>query len=261
MIFISYTSIDEAIVEPIAQKIETVFGKENIFFDKWSIQPGDGIIEKMNEGLKNCKFFFFFISKNSLEREMVKLEWQNAIMKMANKKGLKFIPVKIDNCIIPDILLQNLYIDYYGQGQDLCVRQMIDVIKGDNTYRPTYWKYENVRGYVTYGVNELIIEFRAENYLEPISRYLILIENEKDDVEYKCISDSMFYNNFINDFKLNNGTMFNAIYIGVDRGTAPGFPLTVKLTQKNDKPIKLKILMHSVKQDEYKSIPFTYINQ
>ena len=60
MIFISYTGIDETIVEPIAQKIETVFGKENIFFDKWSIQPGDGIIEKMNEGLEKCKFFFFF---------------------------------------------------------------------------------------------------------------------------------------------------------------------------------------------------------
>ena len=78
MIFISHTAKDKAIVEPIALRLAQVYGQNNVFYDSWSIQPGDGIIDKMNEGLTNCKFFFFFVSKNSLQSNMVKLEWQNA---------------------------------------------------------------------------------------------------------------------------------------------------------------------------------------
>lgn len=56
-----------------------IFGQENVFYDSWSIQPGDGIIDQMNDGLTQCKLFFFFVSNNSLNSEMVKLEWQNAL--------------------------------------------------------------------------------------------------------------------------------------------------------------------------------------
>ena len=49
-IFISHNSLDKSVVEPIAVKLAEVFGKANIFYDSWSIQPGDGIIDKMNIG-------------------------------------------------------------------------------------------------------------------------------------------------------------------------------------------------------------------
>jgi len=60
-------------------KDRDIFGQENVFYDSWSIQPGDGIIDQMNDGLTQCKLFFFFVSNNSLNSEMVKLEWQNAL--------------------------------------------------------------------------------------------------------------------------------------------------------------------------------------
>jgi hypothetical protein len=60
-------------------KDRDIFGQENVFYDSWSIQPGDGIIDKMNDGLTQCKLFFFFVSNNSLNSEMVKLEWLNAL--------------------------------------------------------------------------------------------------------------------------------------------------------------------------------------
>lgn len=63
MIFFSHTSTDKPLIEPIAIKFSQVFGQENIFYDSWSIQAGDGIIDKMSEGLSKCKFFFFFVSK------------------------------------------------------------------------------------------------------------------------------------------------------------------------------------------------------
>jgi len=41
---------------------------------------------------------------------MVKLEWQNALMKMTSGQT-KIIPIRLDNCIMPTILMQSLYID------------------------------------------------------------------------------------------------------------------------------------------------------
>ncbi len=98
MIFISHNSKDKAIVEPIAIRLRELFGQDNVFYDSWSIQLGDGIIDKMNEGLANFRLFFFFVSNNSLNSYMVKLEWQNAVMKMS-KGNAKLIPVRIDNCL------------------------------------------------------------------------------------------------------------------------------------------------------------------
>ena len=254
MIFLSYNQKDGKLIDTIAQSLSKILGQNKIFYDKWSIQPGDGIIDKMNEGLKNCKFFFFFISKNSLNSNMVKLEWQNALLKATQNK-LRFIPVKIDDCFIPEILLQNLYIDVFGRGLENGLRQIIDVIFGKNIYQKGPQIYENIRGYIKKENGDLIIEFRAESYLEPISRYLILIENDKGDFDVKCLSEGMFMHRFNENLKLDNGVEINAFFVSTNRGTSPGFPFVIKTTPKEGKEIKLKGLMRAVNQNEYKLIP------
>ncbi len=54
MIFLSHNSSDKRIVEPFANRLAEVFGRENIFYDSWSIQPGDGIIDQMEHGLTDA---------------------------------------------------------------------------------------------------------------------------------------------------------------------------------------------------------------
>ena len=66
MIFLSHNYKDKPVIEQVALKLSDIYGQQNVFYDSWSIQPGDGIIDKMEEGLTNCKFFFFFVSVNSL---------------------------------------------------------------------------------------------------------------------------------------------------------------------------------------------------
>jgi len=254
MIFISYTHKDKPIVDTIAQRLAAVFGQENIFYDSWSMQPGDGIIDKMGEGLGDCKFFFFFVSKNSLMSKMVKLEWQNAIFK-ATKGEVKIIPVKLDDCMMPEVLLQTLYIDIFGQGLENSIRQMIDVIQGRSTYRPGTQVYQNVRGYVREGIKEITIEFRAETYLEPISRYLVLVGNDEGEVDIKCKSDNMLNQGFNKDLQLGTAQKTNAFFVGVERGTAPGFPFVVKLIQKSEQPIKFNGLMRAVTEKNFREIP------
>ncbi|EJT5915584.1 toll/interleukin-1 receptor domain-containing protein [Clostridium perfringens] len=261
MIFISHTYKDKPIVEPIANIISEVFGRENVFYDSWSIQPGEGIIDRMNDGLEKCKYFFFFVSKNSLESNMVKLEWQNAIYKATNSQA-KLIPVKLDDCLMPSILMQTLYIDVYNLGFDNAIRQIIDVINGNNTFNNMNTTYNNLRAYIKNDSNKVIdIEFRAETYLEPISRYIVIVENDESDFKkYFSPSDFMINNSFNKDaITLNNGLTANVIYFATTRGTSPNFPFKVRLEAKDDKEIKFITVMKAI-NDKGQFNPIPMIN-
>lgn len=237
MIFISHNYLDKELIEEIAQKLSSIYGQNNVFYDKWSIQPGDGIIDKMNTGLDNCRFFFFFVSKNSLQSNMVKLEWQAALLK-ATKGNAKFIPVRIDDCSFPIIFMQILYIDIYEQGIDIGIRQMIDVINGNNTFRPND-KFQNVKSYIEVGSDYVIIEFIPQFYMEPISKYAIILDNKENEISWEVLSESAFDSSMNeNMIELNNKKM-NFLYIGLDRTTTPSCPVQVKITQKTNKPINI----------------------
>jgi hypothetical protein len=75
----------------------------------------------MNKGLGDCELFLFSVSKNSLQSEMVKLEWQNAVIKATQGKT-KIILVKIDDCMMPLILMQSLYINLFVKGLEVALR-------------------------------------------------------------------------------------------------------------------------------------------
>jgi hypothetical protein len=253
MIFISHTNADKPIVEPIAVKLSSVFGQENVFYDSWSIQPGDGIINEMTEGLKKCKFFFFFVSKKSLNSKLVTLEWQNALMK-STKEEITFIPVKLDDCNMPEILLQNLYIDVNGNGIDVATRQIIDVINGENTFRQnSNVGYKNIRAYVSSSNSSIRVEFRAEKYMEPQSKFLIALENPLSEFSYKIEGMSLPSNILENqDF---DGKKVTLLPIAKINPISPGFPCVVNLIPQQNVKIKLNGLMHAISNEQYKDIP------
>ena len=140
MIFLSHNYKDKDVVGPIATRLANKYGKENVFYDSWSIKPGDGIIEQMNNGLEKCKYFFFFISENSLKSGMVSLEWQSALHKSIREK-IKFIPIKIDNSNQPTILIDKLYIDMYNKGMQQTYQNIIDIIENNESsiYNENYF--------------------------------------------------------------------------------------------------------------------------
>ena len=257
MIFLSHNSKDKVLVEQIALRLKDIFGQDSVFYDSWSIQPGDGIIDKMNEGLATCKLFLFFVSKNSLQSNMVKLEWQNAVLKAARGE-VKIIPVKLDDCFMPPILLQNLYIDLFGQGLEVAIRQIVDVSQGRNTFNKGPQEFSNLRAYAYQDGETTVIECHAEHYLEPISHYLFLVENEESEVNFEYKSGSMCNRGFHNGIQLNNGTTFNAQFISVDKGTVPGFPFIVHVTPKlAEAKVRFAGVLHEKKMNEWVMIPTT----
>lgn len=254
MIFLSHNSRDKPLVEEIAKTLGDVFGQDRVFYDAWSIQPGDGIIDKMNEGLEACEFFFFFVSRNSLSSEMVKLEWQNALMKKNHSSKIKFIPVKIDDCALPSILLQNLYINLFSDGLEVTKRQIIDVIKGSNTYKNQTQEFSNVIGIIDEDGLSTTVEFHAKYFMEPQSKFLIVLKNDQSDFTFNVLTHSMFYHNFSPYIATNNNEAL-CFSFWVDAPTSPGFPFRIKLIPKGEEKLNIIALAHAKAHDTMQIIP------
>lgn len=256
MIFLSYSHKDKVIVKTIAEAFRKAFGEDRVFFDEWSIQPGESLIDRMDKGLANCRYFFFLVSKSSLSSQMVGLEWKNALLKHT-KGDILFVPVKLDDCDMPDILLQNLYINLYGIGMDFAVRQMVDVASGRNTYRADEVAgFQNVRAYASGTNREMTIEFRAEAYAEPHSKYMVLLDNEEREVSCSYGGAAgLFLMGFQKHVNLNNGETCNAFHISRSEATSPGFPFVVQLSASSDAKISLKYTMRAITKDSFKMVP------
>ena len=245
MIFISHNYNDKPIVEPIAVRLAEVFGQDKVFYDSWSIQPGDGIIDKMNSGLMECKFFFLFISKNSIESKMVTLEWQNALMQMTQGK-MRIIPVRLDASLIPTILLQTLYLDLFTNGLETTVRQMIDITMGISTFRINQSNFSNLKATGEYDEKKVSVIIQAMYFMEPISQFLFLLDNKQEDIQI-AIDRPAYNSGFIPEVALDNGVKGNAWVIGWAEATVPNFPQKIEITSKTK--VNLLTILHQEKQN------------
>jgi hypothetical protein len=257
MIFLSHNYLDKPIVEPIAKSLSEVYGTDKVFYDSWSVQPGDGIIDRMNEGLEECEYFFFFVSKNSLASKMVKLEWQNALYKATQNK-VKLIPVKLDDCLMPAILMQTIYIDIYGKGFDYGLRQIIDIVNKKNVFNTgEIQTYENVRAYLVENDDSKLIrlEIRAETYMEPMSKYLLLVENSENEIQIKpegLLNPGS--GTFMKEVAVTDNYKCNAYYYFFNGATVPNYPLKFTLISSSAR-IKLVGVMRAVGENSVRIIP------
>ena len=254
VLFLSYTHADKPLVEQVALRLRDTFGQNSVFFDAWAIQPGDGLVDKMNEGLAQCRLFLFFVSRNSLQSQMVALEWQNALLK-ATKGHAKFVPIKMDDCLMPPVLLQSLYIDLFGQGLEVAVRQIVDIASGRNTYQGGPQQFSNLRAYASQEAGVTAVEIHAEHFMEPVSHFLFLFTNKENELAVSCKSAGMCMSGFYKDVRLNNGQVFNGHLLSVESATVPGFPFMAELRPNQGFSVDLKGVLHEKRRGEWASMP------
>ncbi len=185
---------------------------------------------------------------------MVKLEWQNALLK-ATKGQAKIIPVKMDDCLMPPILMQSLYIDLFGQGLEVALRQIVDVISGKNTFAPGPQQFSNLRAYAYERDGAMFVECRAEYYMEPISRFVFLVDNQEGELSFECVTSSMCLSGFNKGVKLDDGRVVNGQLVGLDRATIPGYPFIVKITKQQNTEVRLTGVMHERAYNQWHGIP------
>lgn len=256
MIFLSHNHNDKPVVEPIAIRLSGIFGQDKVFYDSWAIQPGDGIIQKMNEGMSSPEFVFFFVSATSLASKMVEIEWQNALFK-STKGECKIIPVRVDGSQMPPVLLQNVYIDMYAHGVEAAIHQIVNVIQGNNTFTPQHLGFSNLT-YVVSGdpAEELTIHIRASHLMEPNPDFLVLVDNPGGEVSFELNGGVPHRGGFTENVTLNNGVTTNAFAVAPLGGAiTPKMPMVIKLKATGPAPVALRGVLHKTTHERYESIP------
>lgn len=254
VIFLSHNHFDKPLVEQVALRLAAAFGQSQVFYDSWSIQPGEGIIDRMSEALGQCTHFFFFVSANSLKSRMVSLEWQNALLK-ATKGQCRFVAIRCDGSELPPIMAQSLYIDLYSVGLEAAVAQFADVVRGESTYRQPTQPFSNLCFSVSGTDKDLTIEIKAKFYLEPIASFLVLIDNAASEFELKPINEDPYRGGFNENLTLNNGITINGVLVNVFRGITPPMPLRVQIKAVGSIPIRLRGVMHQKSHDFWDAVP------
>jgi TIR domain-containing protein len=253
MIFVSHNHNDKIVVEQFAVRLRDTFGQDNVFYDSWSIQPGDGIIDRMTDALGKCKLFLFFVSKNSLQSKMVQLEWQNAIIKQT-KGQTRIVPVKLDDCMMPAIMLQTLYIDLFSNGLEIALRQVVDVVGGKNTFAGAA-EFSNLRAYVYQDTGATMIDIRAIHYMEPVSSYVVLLKNSENEISFSLAHASMYNGGFNKDVRLDDGLVCNGQLMATDRATVPGHPFVIKAEPATGIAVNILGVLHQKQQNRWVGVP------
>lgn len=256
MIFLSHNYADKPVVEPVAIRLRDIFGKDKVFYDSWSIQPGDGIIKRMNDGLTSPRFVFFFVSENSLNSKMVELEWQTALFK-ATHGECKIIPIRVDGADMPAILMQNLYIDMFVQGIEATILQIVNVAQGNNTFTPQHQGFSNLTWTIDGDPSkEVVITILASHLMEPNPDFLILLTNNEGEFRISFKDGQPTLSGFTKDLTLSNGLTGNAHSIKPMGGAiTPKIPMKIKVEAVGDVPINILAVLHRSSYEQYSLIP------
>ena len=135
-VFVSHASEDKhRFVERFAARL-----RENgvdAWLDQWEMKPGDSLVDRIFEqGLKSAQAVIIVLSAVSVTKPWVREELNNSVVSRISR-GLKIIPVVIDQCEIPEALAATLWqrvddLEHY----DAVFQRILDAIFDRSTKPP-----------------------------------------------------------------------------------------------------------------------------
>lgn len=148
-VFISYSYEDKEFVEWLEDNLQDL-GVE-IWYDKQEIQLGDSIKEKISSGIQSSNTFIVILSNSSKSSKWVRYELNSALLLNAINKGIKILPIKIDDSEVPSDLSSYLYADFSKnreQGLETLKRSLQQINKVDYEFQDwsdfDWRKFENL---------------------------------------------------------------------------------------------------------------------
>ena len=108
-VFISYGHADQSWVRTLANNLHQ--SGLDVFFDEWTINPGDVLVHKLEEGLRTARNGIVVVSASSLSRPWVQEEYAMMIT-AAVERGFRVIPVLIADAELPLFLANRVWVDF-----------------------------------------------------------------------------------------------------------------------------------------------------
>jgi len=124
-VFITYNHKDKEFAERLA--LELVRRDIKVWKDSWRIGVGDSLIQKIQQGLEDVRFFCVIFSRNSLQSEWVKRELTAALLREIEDRKAMILPVVIDDSKLPLFVRDKFYADFRGDFDD-ALTQLLAVL-------------------------------------------------------------------------------------------------------------------------------------
>lgn len=109
-VFLSYSSTDKSVVEKVAQALREM--KLEPWFYEQGIKPGDSIAQELNKNLAKADYFLVFWSAQAALSRWVQAELEAAFFRWADKGSVFFLPIRLDNTELPELLKPISYLDF-----------------------------------------------------------------------------------------------------------------------------------------------------
>nr|WP_320190104.1 toll/interleukin-1 receptor domain-containing protein [uncultured Desulfobacter sp.] len=126
-LFISHSHKDRDFAERLARAL--MKQGQDVWFDKWEIQPGDSIVSKIfEEGLSNASAFAIVLSKESVRSKWVREELNIATIRRIEDLT-RVIPLLKEDVEIPSALRSLHWVDMRAEF-DRGVRDIVNALSG-----------------------------------------------------------------------------------------------------------------------------------
>lgn len=109
-IFISHSSYDKTFVRLLATDLAKAGHQP--WLDEWAIRVGQSIPKEVSKGIEECDYVIVVLSKNSVESTWVENEWQAKYWDEVKEDSVKIIPVLIEECAVPKLLVAKKYANF-----------------------------------------------------------------------------------------------------------------------------------------------------
>lgn len=109
-IFISYCHQDKDFVDKLAAHL--VKNKVRVWIDRWELNVGDSIVDKVQSAIQEASALIVVISKASIKSEWCKKELSAGLLRELEEKRVMVLPVLIEDCDIPLFLREKLHADF-----------------------------------------------------------------------------------------------------------------------------------------------------
>lgn len=109
-IFLSHSSDDGEFALRLATDLNVC--EVDVWIDKWEIEPGDSLYDKISEGIQNSKFVALLFSESFIKKKWSSNEVKAAFSREINKNRKVIIPLIYEKIEVPPLITDKLYISF-----------------------------------------------------------------------------------------------------------------------------------------------------
>lgn len=203
-VFISYSHADKSFVDQLA--VNLVDARVSVWLDRWELNAGDSLIEKIQDGLQDASALLVVLSKASLESQWCKKELSAGLLRELEERKVVVLPVLLENCSIPLLLRDKVYADFrsnFDEGWHSVISAIAGVTSlemgriTDDTYH-TDWAEDwgELGGHAVF--NYTLVQASAQ-WQHTIMTQITIIATEESTRRYKryAAADLDWYGRFI----------------------------------------------------------------